>query len=279
MRDEIREILVANVPTVNAEVWEPSAAGPNLPKPHLVLREGVQDAGEAYADFTTAYEVWPYVKRTTFKKVDELSKEVINALHRKRFDVGGVPHYIEYTGTASEDIVDEDWDALTRGLRFQVYSLAWLLHAPIEPDPVTAMQLWSEARFPEMQTNPVTWSPKDANPALYWRVDSTTNVQATNWGAWIVMQLKGHVIAPDVSIRRVGTDKIIRMLAIDNRAYMTDGSMMKIESASADGGYDPFRQGQIQVSVRFGILRDKVPRNLLKHAYFDEKRGGQVHVE
>ncbi|RIJ63607.1 hypothetical protein [Rummeliibacillus sp. POC4] len=278
MRDELREILIANVHTVKGEVWEPSAAGPDLPKPHLVLREGNQNAGEAYASFATVYEVWPYVKRTTFQHVDELSKEVISALNKKRFDVKGVPHYIEYIGTASEDIVDEEWDALTRGLRFQVYSLAWLVHSTVKPDPVAAMQNWSAIKFTELQTDPAVWSPTDEKPAAYWRQVKINSTQPMNWGAWISAQLNCHIISPDVSIRRVYTEKIVRQLALDLRTYMSDNSLMRFTAVSADSGLNPFLDGQVQLTVQFGILKDKVPKTLLKNAYFDEERGGKVNV-
>ncbi|EGQ21072.1 hypothetical protein HMPREF9372_3355 [Sporosarcina newyorkensis 2681] len=279
MREEIRNILVASVPLVKGEVWEPSAAGPKMPKPSLILREGPQETSEPYAAFTSLYEVWPYVKRTTFKQVDAVSKEVIAALHQKRFDVAGVPHYAEYVGTASEDIVDEEWDALTRGLRFQVYSLAWLMHTPVEPDPVSALQAWSMKRFPTLQLDPTLWSPSDAQPALYWRVESTRKVEPMNWGAWLTMQLNGHVIAPDVSVRRQFVDRVTKQLAIDQNTCMTDKSKMRFLSVSADDGYDPFRQGQIKIEVQFGVLREAEVHPFLKHVYFDSERGGEVHVD
>ncbi|MHC8516990.1 hypothetical protein [Sporosarcina sp. ITBMC105] len=279
MREELRNILVAQVLSVNGEVWEPSAAGPQLPKPSLILREGSQDTGEQYANYTAVYEVWPYVKRTTFKRVDAVSKEVIAALHQKRIDVVGIPHYIEYIGTASEDIVDDEWDALTRGLRFQIYSLAWLTHQAIEPDPVSALQAWSINRFPELQLNPLLWKPSDATPALYWRVESVTRVEPMNWGAWITAQVNGHVIAPNASVRRKYVDKATRQLAIDHSVRMSDKSKMRFISISADDGYDPFRDGQIKLTVKFGVLKDKGVYPTLKHAYFDEKKGGVIHVE
>lgn len=269
MREEIRNILVASVPLVNGEVWEPSSAGPEMKKPSLILREGPQETSEPYAAFTSLYEVWPYVKRTTFTKVDAVSKQVIDALHQKRFDVGGVPHYVEYVGTASQDIVDEEWDALTRGLRFQVYSLAWLMHAPIEPDPVSALQAWAFKNFPSLQTDPTLWTPSDSEPALYWRVEATTKVEPMNWGAWLTVQLKGHVIAPDVSVRRKFVDRVTRQLAIDQNTRMPDQSKMRFLSVSADDGYDPFRQGQIKISAQFGVLREAESNSFLKHVYFD----------
>jgi len=279
MRDELRDLLVTLVPSVNGEVWEPSAAGPDLPKPSLILREGSQNVGEAYADFSSLYEVWPYVRRTTFKQVDAVSKEVIAALDKKRFDVGGVPHYIQYAGTASEDIVDEEWNALTRGLRFQIYSLAWLVHQPVDPDPVQAMQMWSAKRFPSLQLDPSLWQPEDATPALYWRIEATTGVEPMNWGAWVTMQLNGHAISPEPSVRRQFVDQITRRLAVDANTRMADNSKMRFTHVTADDGYNPFSQGQIKLTVKFGVLKEPDIHPFLKHAYFDSERGGEVHVE
>lgn len=275
MREELRNILIENVKTVNGEVWEPSAAGPDLPKPHLIIRESSQDAGEPYADYSTFYEVWPYVERTTFKNVDFLSKEVTSALNRKRFDVNGIPHYIEYTGS-SEDVVDEEWDALTRGLRFQIYSLAWLVHSSVDPDPIEAMRTWSETKFPTLQTDPTVWTPSDEKPALYWRQGAVSGVETTNWGAWITTQLHGHVISPDKSTRRKYVEEVTRRLAIDKTTRMSDNSKMRFITVAADDGYNPFGQGQIQLTVTFGVLREKMPSIKLNNIYFDQTRGGIV---
>src|SRR5699024_10267825 len=172
---------------------------------------------DPYKDFTTVYEVWPTVERRTFQQVDSLSKEVISQLHRKRFDVNGVPHYIEYTGTITEDSIVEEWDALTRGLRFRVFSLAWLVHTPTEPDPVEAMKLWTESNFPKVQTNPLAWNPTDDIPALYWRVSQVRSVEPTNWGAWMFVTLRGHVITPSLKERGKCLDLVVRKLALDAR--------------------------------------------------------------
>lgn len=279
MRTEIRQLLVTHVPTIEGKVYEPSAAGPQLKKPYLILREGVQNAGEAYADFTTLYEVWPYVRRTTFQEVDNLSKEVISTLHRKRFDVKGVPHYIEYVGTASDDIVDEEWDALTRGLRFRVFSLAWLLHTSVEPDPVEGMMRWTKGHYPNLQVDPLLWSPSDDAPALYWRQTAIQSVETMNWGAWITARIHGHVISPDVSIRKQWTEKVVRQLALNKTTALSDGSKVSFLSVSADSGYDPFQQGQIQLDVRYGVLREQIKNQKIHRIEVDPSHGGVIVVE
>lgn len=256
MRKEIRQLLVDQVITAGGRVYEPSAAGPDLVKPFLVLREGVQNPGEDYAAYTTAYEVWPYVEHTTFQKVDSLAKEVIEALDKKRFNVAGVPHYIEYTGTLSDDIVDEEWKALTRGLRFRVFSLAWLVHVPVNPDPVEAIKAWTISRFINLQTDPSLWDPQDTTPALYWRQAAIQNTESVNWGAWITARVHGHIIAPGMPTRKEWTEKVVRQIALDRRTKMSDGSRIAFLNVLADSGYDPFQQGQVQLDVRYGVLKE-----------------------
>lgn len=276
MRYSIRELLINNITTINNRVYEPSALGPQLEKPYLVLRVGVQSESDPYKDFTTVYEVWPYVKRTTFRNVDELSKKVISALHRKTFNVNGVPHFIEYTGTITEDVVDNEWDVLTRGLRFRVFSLAWLLNIPIQPDPVEAMKSWTEQHFENIQTNPQNWDPSNENPALYWRIASVNSVEPTNWGTWINATLRGHLITPDIAERGKWLDIVVRQLAIDSKTYMSDESKMTFQSLSADGSYDPFGVGQIALNVRFGILKSKLDFENIKNITVDPMPGGVI---
>lgn len=276
MRSEIRQMLLDNLDSIKG-VWEPSSAGPELKKPYLIIREGVRSESDPYKDFTTIYEVWPYTSRTTFKNVDNLSKQTMSVLHRKRFDVGGVPHYIEYTGSITDDVVDDEWDALTRGMSFRVFSLAWLLHTPIEPDPVEAMKGWVESHFSEMQTNPLQWNPTDENPALYWRVSNISNVEPTNWGSWINATMKGHLIATNLSKRGKWLDAVIRKLSLDARTTMSDNSRMTFQSISADNNYDPFGEGQITLNVRFGILQEAIEYEQIKTTTFDDiERGGVV---
>lgn len=275
MRVAIRKLLL-NIPSISNRIYEPSAAGPELIKPYLVIREGVQDANDPYKNFATTYEVWPFVKRETFQEVDNLSSEVISILDKKRFYVDGVPHYIEYTGSLSDDVVDDKWDALTRGLRFRVFSLAWLLTTEIEPDPVKAMKEWTSSHFADVQTNPEDWDPADETPAIYWRTSNIRSVEPTNWGAWMFVTIRGHIITPSIKRRGELLDLVVRQLALDARTRMSDNSKMYFQTVSADGGYDPFGEGQISVNVRFGILPSGLHFERIGEVTFDPNRGGVV---
>src|SRR5699024_6791945 len=112
--------------------------------------------------------------------------------------------------------------------------------------------------FPKVQTNPLAWNPTDDIPALYWRVSQVRSVEPTNWGAWMFVTLRGHVITPSLKERGKCLDLVVRKLALDARTIMSDNSRMFFEDVSANGDYDPFGEGQISLNVRFGILPERI---------------------
>lgn len=279
MREDIRLILANAIPDVEGRVLEPSVAGKDEEKPFLVVREGTQDPGDPYSGFATIVEVWPFVSQTSFRKVDALSQKVIEALHQKRFDSStGEPFFVQYIGTAGDDVADDEWQAYTRGLRFQVFSLAWMVTETVEPDPIAAMRSWTEQRFPDLQTDPLTWRPSDEQPALYWRLAAITGMEMMNWGAWITARIVGHLLAPTAQKRVEWLKRVVPRIGLDRRTYLSDGSPLFFESVSADSTADPFRVGQIQVVVRYGLLGEmpNVPALDNIHLETEDGAGGVV---
>lgn len=279
MREDLRLILVDAISDVKGRVFEPSVPGADEEKPFIVVREGVQESGDPYSNFATIVEVWPFVRQTSFQEVDRLSNKIIDTLHQKRFDSStGEPFLVEYMGTAGDDVTNDEWKAITRGLRFQVYSMAWLVTNAVELDPAEAMRKWTEQRFPELQTNPETWQPSDDKPALYWRMGSVTGVERMNWGAWVDVRMIGHVLAPKAQTRVDWLKRIVPKLASDSRTYMTDGSQLLFNQVSADSTANPFRTGQIQLMARYGVLDELPDVPILEKAYVQttDGAGGEV---
>jgi len=264
MRAAIRQLLVNNIPEIQGRVYEPHAAGLNTPKPYLVLREGVQDPEADWAAFSTVIEVWPYVKRTTFRQVDSLANAIINALHRARFSHAGEEYLVDYLGSAGQDFVDEEWDAITRGLRFRVFALGWLNGLTYDPDPVAALQNWTAETWPEVQTNPATWTPADTTPGIYWRIVRLTPTEITAAVTWMEVQINGHILAPSASVRLRWVRKVTEGLAKQRRLKMTDGGPLELLRISADSEADPMRRGQIQLITRFGVPQPKAQYKMLK---------------
>jgi hypothetical protein len=254
MRAAIRQLLVNNIPEIQGRVYEPHAAGLNTPKPYLVLREGVQDPEADWAAFSTVIEVWPYVKRTTFRQVDSLANAIINALHRARFSHAGEEYLVDYLGSVGQDFVDEEWDAITRGLRFRVFALGWLNGLTYDPDPVAALQNWTAETWSEVQTNPATWTPADTTPGIYWRMVRLTPTEITAAVNWMEVQINGHILAPSAAVRLSWVRKVTEELAKQRRLKMTDDGPLELLRVTADSEADPMHRGQIQLTARFGVL-------------------------
>ncbi|MFF2887015.1 3'-phosphoadenosine 5'-phosphosulfate sulfotransferase [Paenibacillus sp. NPDC057967] len=257
MRNTIRQRLIDRIPDINGRVYETDAAAADEDLPYLVLAKGNESEENDWAGSSYMIEVWPYVAHTLFQRVDKLVSEIISALdHQLLTDTDtGESILCRFTGSTSADMLDEKSKAITRGIQFEVFSFGWLLHQPIEPDPVSAMSQWTAQRFVEMQTDPQSWNPSDSSPALYWRTASIRNMQTTNWGAWVDATLRGHMLVPHVSARNIWLERCIRQLALDGHMSMLDQSTMFIQKISADSSQDPFRVGQIAIDVRFGLLR------------------------
>lgn len=257
MRGLIRQQLIDHVSEINGRVYETDAAAEDEEKPYLVMTKGSESDENDWAGSSTMIEVWPYVAHTQFRHVDSLVSSVIDALdHRLLTDsVTGEAILCRFTGSTSADMLDEKFDAITRGVQFEVFSLGWLLHNPLEPDPASALSTWTALRFPNMQTDPQSWNPSDENPALYWRIAAVRSVQTMSWGAWVDATMRGHMLVPHVTARNTWLERTVRQLALDGQLTMRDQSRMIFQKVAADSSQDPFRVGQIELHVRFGILR------------------------
>src|SRR5690606_3189494 len=275
MRTAIRQLLIDNIPQIESRVYEPHAAGLNTPKPYLVLREGVQDPEADWAAFSTVIEVWPYVKRTTFQQVDSLANAIIDTLHRARFSHAGEEYLVDYLGSAGQDFVDEEWDAITRGLRFRVFALGWLNGLTYEPDPIAALQNWTAETWPEVQTNPATWTPADITPGIYWRMVRLTPTEITAAVNWMEVQINGHILAPSAAVRLSWVRKVTEELAKQRRLKMTDDGPLELLRITADSEADPMRRGQIQLTARFGVLPPILQYEILKKAV----TSGSINME
>ena len=275
MRTAIRQILIDNITAVQGRVYEPHAAGPNTQKPYLVLREGVQDPEADWAAFSTIVEVWPYVSRTTFQQVDALASAIIDTLHRARFSIADEQYLIDYIGSAGQDFVDTEWDAITRGLRFRVFALGWLNGLTYDPDPVAALQNWTQATCPEAHTDPATWTPVDTTPGVYWRLVRLVPMETTAAANWLDAQVVGHVLAPSAAVRLQWIRKITEGLAVQRRIKLSDGSPLFFERVAADSEADPMRRGQLQLTARFGVLQPRPMAQALRRGVV----GGDVKGE
>lgn len=265
MRSEIWQKLVEAIPEIEERVYEPHAAGPETEKPYIVIRQGDESEINSWFGGETVMEVWPYLSRTSFEKVDELSKKAVQTLDRKLItSEDGDTFTCIYAGSSGEDMVDEEWDAITRNLKFIV--LPFPNQATSDPDPVAGMNAWINSTFPELQVDPLTWVLTDATPAVYWRF---SNMRITEqWAAvsWIEATLMGHVLAPTPHGRLLWTKKITERIATAGKTYLSDGSPLFFKGIAADSQADYLKTGQIRLTAKYGVLVPRTQAETLQRA-------------
>jgi hypothetical protein len=123
-------------------------------------------------------------------------------------------YILTYAGSPAPDYRDLDVDALKRTARFAAFALGWLAATTYAIDPVAALAAWTTATFgPSVGTDPATWTPADATPGVYWRVDRELAVERQPWGSWYDVEIRGHVVAPTPTARRAWARRVAERLA------------------------------------------------------------------
>src|SRR5688572_17828793 len=251
MRTALWAILDQGVPEVQGRVFETGAAvsnADNLPmkKPFITITEGVESMNQAWSDVSTVVEVRVYEERnSSFRDVDALKAKVIDLLANRRINDGEEVWLFDYQGSVGADIVDDSWDAIGKGMRFQAFNMGWLQPGNSVLPLMTALEGWSTTEFPVLQTDPETWNPSDPNPAVYWRTQSINVTQLFNYGAEIDVETRGHVLAPLPKTRRDWTERVVIGLAFTKmllKPNQDSASPMWFQRISADTDNDPMRE-------------------------------------
>ena len=272
MRAAIRQKLIYDIPDIQGRCYEPQAAGPNTSKPYLVIRQGVDNEDSLWTGFRRIIEVWPYVARTTFQKVDDLAGKVIAALDKQLItdEQTGEAFSCQYLGTIGQDYVDEDWDAITRGLRFAVLALqpvSVVDNTP--PDPfIETIAAWTESKYPGWHVYRQIWPLGYRKPAIMWRMSNERYELFNIHSSWRYVDIVGHVISIALGEQNAMVSELAKALQLAIK-IPGDGGFLTVLNVRSDHQVDGFRRGQIRLTLRgvvkptedAGILIQKVQTN------------------
>ncbi len=253
MRAAIRQQLIAQIPEVGGRVYEPHAAGAKTPKPYLVLRQGADSEDTPWTGFRRIIEVWPYLSRTTFADVDALAQKVVSALGNQPLTTAaGEVFTCQYLGLASPDVVDEEWDVITRGLRFAIIALQ-----PVAVPETVANDPWLEALA--VWTGTILgaswsvyrnlWPLGYKRPAVMWRLDGIEALEKGRAMFEVRKKFAGHVIGSTPNEQVAGALTVAQKLGevvkleLDaaNRRYLT------VNSPAVNYRADALTAGQVSV--------------------------------
>ncbi|KEH90617.1 hypothetical protein [Clostridium botulinum] len=261
MRAGIRQKLLDIIPELK-DCYEPTIPGKDTPKPYAVILQGSDDEQNNPTSFKRTIEVWLYEKRTTFQKLDTLSEKVIKALDLQTIEDTNTKETFTcmFNGTIGQDIIDEEWNALSRGLQFSVIAL----HGEEE----TTKDTWVEAlsSYTEDITNIKVyrdyWKKNFLVPSVLWRTSNTSKERIN--GALIKENktLVCHVVDRNKGSIENILDTIENSLIKDLKIPLDikDRRYLTIESIQEDREADMLGVGQLIIEIsRRKMIQDNTP--------------------
>lgn len=262
MREAIRQALIDGVPEVEGRVFEPFAAGPETEKPYLIVRETAEEDNTEWAGFRGRVEVWPYVEQGSLKDVDDLSKEIALALNMQLLEGDDGDALTCIHDGSGEDIVDEEWDALTRCVYFYALALQPAgTPGPAENDPwIDALVSWTKEKLGDgynVYGGKLPASYK--RPAVLWRLDNTSIDDAGALAFVVSRQVACHIFGRNaieegniaISIAEQMGAAVKIPLKPSERLYMT------LQSINATLYTDALKQGHLRAILTRRLKRPR----------------------
>ncbi|NWL89569.1 hypothetical protein DMN77_18640 [Paenibacillus sp. 79R4] len=266
MRNAIRERLLANIPEMK-DIYEPHAAEEKSPKPYAVILQGEDSDESPWVGFRRIVEIWPYVSRSTFERVDVLEMKIITALDKQMLttETGEVFSCV-YLGSSGQDVVDAEWDAITRGMQFAVMALQ-----PVGTDGQITSDPWvpALADFTE-QALGADWTVYNGywplgylRPAVMWRV-TDIDVKLLGYSSYrVTKRFTAHVLGNDQQPEHSAVFTLVGALgsAIKIPFDLADRRYLTVTNPKANIGADALREGQITVTLSRMVARpqEEVP--------------------
>lgn len=249
MRAGIRKQILEMVPDLK-DCYEPNVPTYDTPKPYGVVVQGPDTSRQDPTSFQRTIEIWLYNDMDTFKTLDTLTLDVIKALDLKTFTDPntGLSYTSKFNGTIGQDIVDEEWKAIVRGLQFSVIALH---------ESKTSNDSWEKAtaKFIKSITNITayegTWKEDFQVPSLLCRTISKSTAGINYMSYRESRDIRIHVVSDDNGeINRIidqieyGLIKAIKIpLDLADRRYLT------VQSIREDRSSDMLGVGQVTVTM------------------------------
>jgi len=207
-----------------------------------------------------------YVDATgSMAQIENIAERVRQLFNWQRIQVEG---YETVIATCTGPIIGEtDGESFGLIITVRLFVLEWPSSITYEPDPIAALNNW---------TSTISWEPIVTAPEVYWKLIRLTPAEITAAVSWIQAQITAYILSPDLSIRTQYVRKLTEALSQQRRINLSDGSPLEFMTVSADSEADPMRQGQVQLTARFGVLTPVATVPVLNRAIVSGATTGEV---
>lgn len=271
----IRNKLLKEV-TELKECYEPNIPNKETEKPYsIVVATDDTDNGEVIG-FKRNIEIWLYDKRLSFKNLDNIIPKVIKALDLQVITNPKTQESFtcRFDGIIGQDMVDEEWDAIAKGLKFTIIAL----HEESEANVDTWLD--SLKNFTKKTVNlPIylnSWTSDFDVPSILWRVQNHSikreNNSVIKENKTLICHVAGRNKAEIVNIIDVIENSLVNAFKIPYN--LEDKRYLTIESISEDREADMLLKGQISVQLFRRKMVDKKQGTLIgKISHTGDLRG------
>lgn len=253
MRDAIRQQLITQIADIEGRCFEPHAADKNTAKPYLVIEQGADSPDTDWTGYRRIVTVWPNISWSRFKKVDQLADKIINALHNQLLTTeSGEVFTCIFLGATGSDMIDKDWDILTRGLQFAILALQPVgITETVANDPwIDALCAWSEALLgSSWAVYRNIWPCGYRRPSVLWRL-SGINITSRGRAVFEIRKtVIGHVLGATPNQQIAGIVQIMQGLGNEIKIPLdvADRRYLTVSSPAGDFKVDALKAGQISL--------------------------------
>lgn len=251
MRAGIRQALIDNIPELS-DCYEPNVPSKQTLKPYAVILQGNDEEVSAHINFSRNIEIWLYEKRTTFKKLDYLYDKIVEILHLKTIidPVTNESFTCVFNGTIGQDVIDEEWDAIARGLSFKIIGLH-------NDNYLNSVDEWVEAisKYSEMLVKTTVYRDCFKNsietPSILWRATDTDKKMINSCILNVEKTLVCHVISNNRKQIQEIINTIMDDFAINIKIPLDLASrkFLTITNISENKTADMFTNGQLIIKL------------------------------
>lgn len=256
-------VFYQTTPGDTAEGW-----GGKSQYPRIDYIVDMQSNPERHAEGKLTVNIWC---SENVEPPENLEPEVRTALRDIFLQPDGTPPFSLSWASSDAFQAQRSDEALVNGITVLFDLFAFPSHETTDPDPVLAINEYVKNWAPgALVIGRDTLAPfntaTEQKPIFYFRILSLSLYRETNTVAWMNGVLIGHIFAPE-AVQIEWLKALVDTLALDGEVIMLDKSPMFLTNIEADSSASALAAGQLQLSVRFGLLRRKPYAHPLMHTY------------
>ena len=261
MRAGIRQHLLDTIPELKG-CYEPTVPTKDTIKPYAVILQGSDDDNGEVVGFKRTIEIWLYETRATFKNLDSLADKVIKSLNMQVIEdtKANETFTCRFGGAIGQDVIDEEWNAIARGLKFTVIAL----HEEDEVNTDTWLDALSE--YTKTITDHAVylnnWKKNFEVPSILWRVKSQSRERENYDLIKESKTLVCHIASNNKNEINKLLDDIEEKLITDFKIPLdlADKRYLTIQRISEDREADMLSEGQLIVEFfRRKMIENNAP--------------------